>query len=593
MINWNDIDTKGKTSGTMKTVCPACSPTRKKKTDPCLSVNLDKGAAKCWHCEEVAWRDPITREKKEYTQPPAEWQNHTNLSDKLVKWFWEHRGINQDTLKQLKITEEVAYFPAKQKNQNAVVFNYFEGAKLVNKKYRSADKQFTQIKGAKKVFYGINDIADADEVYIVEGEMDKVAMWQHGIKNCVSVPNGANDLNDIFENCEEYLRNVKLFYIAVDMDEQGQKLEGELVKRLGKHKCKRIQFDGKDANDDLKSGKLTQSIANAFHYPVEGTFTATQLTKEIDQLYNFGLDKPLRTKTKAFKELDNDFSILRGQLTVVTGIPTHGKSNLIEWYILNLIHANNLKVSFFSPEHLPMEVHHAQLAEKVIGRPFYGQTRESRRMNMIELNHYKQWSNERIYSTAPDAGQAPDWEWLLGRFEEQIFRFGLDIFVIDAWNKVKRHNPDSLGEINDTLSRLTLFCQQHNVCIFLIAHPVKQRLKEDGTFEVPTLYSIKGTGDFYDQAHNGVTIYRDIDDNVEWHTQKIKMKHQGKKGTTYFRFCFSNGRYYRMGSEPDYNPMINLDGEQESVKFEEHEQAIKPNVEFDDSDDWLDNAFKE
>ncbi len=37
-----------------KTVCPKCSPSRKNKTDPCLSVLLEEGGrmlkAKCHHC---------------------------------------------------------------------------------------------------------------------------------------------------------------------------------------------------------------------------------------------------------------------------------------------------------------------------------------------------------------------------------------------------------------------------------------------------------------------------------------------------------------------------------------------------------------
>ena len=37
--------------GNQKTTCPNCSPTRKNKLDPCLSVNLDDGTFYCHHCE--------------------------------------------------------------------------------------------------------------------------------------------------------------------------------------------------------------------------------------------------------------------------------------------------------------------------------------------------------------------------------------------------------------------------------------------------------------------------------------------------------------------------------------------------------------
>ncbi len=45
-IEWNDINLKGKSSGQIKTTCPACTPERKNKSDRCLSVNIAKGVAK-------------------------------------------------------------------------------------------------------------------------------------------------------------------------------------------------------------------------------------------------------------------------------------------------------------------------------------------------------------------------------------------------------------------------------------------------------------------------------------------------------------------------------------------------------------------
>lgn len=559
MINWKDINLHGKNSGTVKTTCPNCSHTRKKKTDPCLSVNIDKGAAKCWNCEEISWRDPIERQHREYTTPPPQWENHTNLSKQMVDWFRE-RGITQKTLIANRITEERHYQPQAQKEMNNVVFNYFEGSKLVNKKYRSAKKQFTQIKNAKKTFYGINDIVDADEVIIVEGEMDKLAMYEAGFHNCISVPNGANDLNDVFENCEEYIRNVKTFIIAVDMDVPGLLLEENLIKRLGKHRCKRVKWKGKDANDDLISGNVESALKQAVRYPVEGVFTAADCVHDIFDLYRNGLEKVVRPNNPHLREFSHGFSFLRGQLTVITGIPSHGKSNFIEWWLLNLAVDDAAKVSFYSPEHLPMKVHHAQLAEKVIGKPFYGDYAEIPKMSEFELQKYTDWSSDRVYLTAPEAGKIADWDWIFQRFEEQIFRYGIDIFVIDAFNKVKRNAPDSLGEINEILARVTNFCQYHNCNIFLIAHPTKMKKRDDGAYEKPSLYDVKGSGDFYDQTHNGGVIYTDFQSGITtWTTLKRKYKHQGVQGfEAAFNYCFANGRYYPVGAQPDYSPLIKL-----------------------------------
>ena len=65
MIAWSDIDTKGKTSGQIKVKCPACIDRRTKKRDTSLSVNLDKGVAKCHYCNEKSFREPHTSEHDE------------------------------------------------------------------------------------------------------------------------------------------------------------------------------------------------------------------------------------------------------------------------------------------------------------------------------------------------------------------------------------------------------------------------------------------------------------------------------------------------------------------------------------------------
>ena len=62
---------------------------------------------------------------------------------------------------------------------------------LSNVKYRDGRKNFKLFKGAEKVFYNINSVVGYDWCVIVEGEMDVLALHEAGIKNAISVPNGA------------------------------------------------------------------------------------------------------------------------------------------------------------------------------------------------------------------------------------------------------------------------------------------------------------------------------------------------------------------------------------------------------------------
>ena len=67
----------------------------------------------------------------------------------------------------------------------------------------------------------MNNAIGQKELYIVEGEIDVLSLYEIGIKNCISVPNGANDNDDVWANCEDYVSDVKKFYIATDNDQKG------------------------------------------------------------------------------------------------------------------------------------------------------------------------------------------------------------------------------------------------------------------------------------------------------------------------------------------------------------------------------------
>lgn len=549
-IKWQDIQLK-KTSGQSKTTCPNCSHTRKNKTDRCLSVNIDKGLANCWHCESVSIRDEVVQEFK---LPAQTWKNHTELSDAMVKYF-ESRSISQSTVKTLGITEEMYYQPAKNKNVTNIVFNAFEGETLVNKKYRSADKKFTQSAGTKSIFYNVNAAIGQKELYIVEGEFDVLALHEIGIKNVVSVPNGANDNDDYWKQSEKYIKDVKKFIIAVDKDEKGNELKDKIAQRLGRYRCEFIVWHGKDANDDLISGHIKESIASKQRFPVSGTFTVSELYNGIVDLYDNGLPKTIYPQSETFGSLKHSFSVMRGQLTVITGIPSGGKSNFNDWYVLNLIKDHKMKASWFSPEHSPMELYQTNLIEKVIGRNFWKDKEGTQRITRQEIKDYKEWANEKIYLTNSEE-QAPDWDWLLDKFKEQMYSYGIDIFVVDAFNKVLLPKGNKLEQIQIVLTKLTHFAQANNVLIFLVAHPTKMQKNEDGEYGVPTLYDVSGSADFRNITHNGYTIHRNYEkDNQEASTDfwnmKTKFNFQGNIGDMVrFKYCEVNGRYYADEKKP-------------------------------------------
>ena len=584
-IKWSELETN-KATGKEKIKCPRCSDSRTDKRDKSLLVNHNEGYGKCFYCEALTFKQSeYTKNERKYTEVSQEWQNYTNLSDRLVKWSSEVRKIRQETLMHFGVTEEIKYQPAKQKDINNIVFNYFEGEKLVNKKYRSPSKDFTQTTGGKPILYNINAVIGEDAVYIVEGEFDVFAMYERGIKNVVSLPNGANDNDDYWINSKEYLKNVKKFIIGTDNDEKGIITREKIAQRLGRYRCEFITWKGKDANDDLISGDLQYSVDGSKPFPVGGTFNSEDLEDEVKAFYRKGLPSTIFPKHECFGDFKKIHSLMRGQVETVTGIPSHGKSNFSEWLVLNLINDWDLKASFFSPEHSPIALHETTFIEKAVGKPFWG---NENRITENDIERYTQWAKEKIYFTSSE-GKFPTWDWLIEKFKEQMYTYGIDIFIIDAFNKLAFNKGESGKEaIDKVLTKLTLFAQMNNVIIMLVAHPTKMRKTDKGTYETPTLYDVSGSADFRNQTHGGLVVHRYFEENFTMITSlKVKFKFQGEiGGQVPYSYDIPSGRYYLAGTIPPVFDMTKADEPNvpEELVFDSTISAISANIDFENGD---------
>uniref|UniRef100_UPI004048D800 bifunctional DNA primase/helicase n=1 Tax=Yoonia sp. TaxID=2212373 RepID=UPI004048D800 len=601
IFNWSEIPYGGVRVGNKRSLCPKCSHTRSKKKDPCLSINFDKGLANCHNCQAVSFKEEVSYEKTSYVEPPQDWENHTALSEGMVKWCAE-RSIPQRTLIDFGITEEKQWLPQTGKEANCIVFNYFEGSKLVNKKFRDSKKNFTQSKDGKKILYNINAAIGQETLYIVEGEFDVLAMHSQGFENVVSLRNGANDHDEQWINSEKYISDVKKFIIATDNDEKGLEVRAKIAHRLGKYRCSFIDWQHKDANGSLQNGTFDKDIRSEQRFPVSGTFHISDLKEDILGLYNNGLPKTIAPLHHSMSNLRKIFSVMRGHMVTVTGIPSSGKSNFVEWYVLNLVYDYGMKASFFSPEHQPMSLHQSTFIEKAVGRNFWND-KDGQRITKTDIDRYVDWADEKIYVTSPERGEAASWDWLLEKFNEQLFSYGIDIFVIDAFNKVSLPSGNRLDAINEVLTKITAFAQSNDVIVILVAHPTKMKKNESGKYEVPTLYDVSGSADFRNQTHDGFSIHRVYEDLAsgeegctEFHNMKTKYKFQGIIGDyVRFKYHIPTGRYYEEGNNPPLFDMTIPKQEQYLDPIQDnpiiHKSAMKPNEAFYDIDDIEDDPF--
>lgn len=526
----------GRVTGEVPTICPQCSHTRKKSNDKCLSVNLDKSVWRCNHCN---WSGFLKNSMKKIEYKRPEWTNRTDLSEVVVKWF-EQRGISQQTLTSQKVTESTEWMPKANKEVLTINFNYFRNDELINIKYRAKDKDFKMHKDAELIFYNLDCIKDADICYIVEGEMDALSLIQAGIKNVVSVPNGAtistNNLSYL-DNCFEYFINKKEIILWVDNDIAGRKLKYDLAERLGFDRCKYIEIeDCKDANEYLIKHGLNAIItaySKAVYFPMEGVYTISDVSNEIDDMYINGLDRGVSTEIPNF-----NLNFVKGYLTVITGIPSHGKSDFLDYICLQLRIKHNWRGCFYSPENRPTQLHFSKMVRKISGKHWDGENR----ISMDEVNDIKSYLDKYVWFLKPEK------DFTLTSILKQISaikkRYGLEYFVIDAWNKIE-HADDKTSYIGRCLDEIVTFCEINNIHCFLVAHPTKiKKNLQTGKYEVPTLYDIAGSANFYNKADNGICVYRDFEEQKTFvHVQKIKFDHWGTEGMAEFTYDVRSKRY--------------------------------------------------
>ena len=553
MKSWSDlgIDVRGKSSGEIKTVCPQCSPTRKKRSYPCLNVNIDKGMYNCWHCGwsgsigKGNYMKPYASGTKNYRKPEFKAQL---LTENGMSYLAE-RGITPEVAARNQISMMKKYMPQREEEVMCIAFPFIKHGEIVNVKYRDKNKYFTQEGGAEKTWYKYDDI-DPKCTIITEGEFDALALEVAGFRHSISVPDGAPTGNATnFEKKFSYLdvedpsiESVEKFILAVDNDVPGRKLEEELARRLGKERCYRVQWpeDCKDANDVLvKLGKevLSDCIRNAIPFPVDGIFELDAFGNDLDQIYTEGLPPGLTT---GWANVDDFYRPMEGQWTLVTGVPGMGKSEWLDALAMNMTRMHHWVIGVCSPENQPITYHAAKLMEKYAGKRLHKMTKE-------EYEEAKEWVGVFFKFVMPEDRTLDS---LLAKAKLMVKRYGMKGLIIDPYNEITHtHRKDGISEteyISDFLAQLRGFARMMGIHIWLVAHPTKLQKGMDGKYPVPTGYDVAGSAHFFNKADNIIAIHRDKGDPMaysEVHVQKIRSRWLGQLGHTFLEWDKSSGRF--------------------------------------------------
>ena len=288
-------------------------------------------------------------------------------------------------------------------------FPFYIGHTLVNVKYlnirwKPGDDgpkwwQMQKDLGTKIIPWGLEQLNfPPDEPKIItwtEGEIDCLTWEACGYKNVLSVPQGApnpdaKNFDKEFDYItDKYVQSVigeaDLHIISSDNDAPGRVLRNQLALLIGKEKCKYVNYpvSYKDINDVFKGNNKTEVLLpalgkagvdecyqNLSSFPIKGIIRPQDVTEELEMIASNGFTKGLGIGMTAIDDL---FTLKRKQFTVVTGLPSSGKSVWVRWYLSEFIRHNdkeNVKWALFTPENRPVSREQAKIAEVITGQSF-------------------------------------------------------------------------------------------------------------------------------------------------------------------------------------------------------------------------------
>ena len=542
--------------------CPSCSETRKKKREKTLSVTVNPDGTKLYFCHHCGEGGSIFR-KKEYFKKESNVtriQPRATVDESAIKNFFNSRGILWSQDIDLPVISGKRYFNGFGE-LDAVGFVYGDQSQPSAIKWRAINqKAFTQ-EGAARHFYGIEFIPDdAKELIIVEGECDALALASAGIA-AVSCPNGApqmvsgksfspeddNKFSYIWE-ARELIDRCDKIILATDNDKAGHALAEEIARRIGRAKCWAINYPAgcKDANEVIQQHgveALKDVVSKSQPLPLKGVYSAKSYIQDVQDIFAKGVGSGEST---GIASVDDLFTIAEGQLSVVTGVPSSGKSEFVDQIMVNLAQNCSWKFAVASFEN-PPHFHIAKLSEKIVGKAFF--EGEAERMTNKELTDCSNFIDKHFVFLDSRDGAVSTIDSIIDRAKQAVMRLGIRGLVIDPYNYIEKNTQsDESQSISSMLTKVTAFAKAHGVHVWFIAHPAKMYPREDGSMPIPTGMSISGSAAWFAKADLGVTVHR-VGDDTEIHCWKSRFKWIGKQGAVPLAYDKSTGRYSEWQSE--------------------------------------------
>jgi twinkle protein len=198
--------------------------------------------------------------------------------------------------------------------------------------------------------------------------------------------------------------------------------------------------------------------------------------------------------------------------------------------LINLMRKKKWIVTIFSPEQAPATRYGSTLVKQWLEKPF--DKGPTPRMTEDEMDGGIDALQDRVTLLWPEE-EEPTIAYLLEKARQEVFRRGIDGFVIDPWDEVSHVIGNDGREdlyIGRSLTQIRRFARTYNVHVWIVAHPRQFVSSTDA----PSGYDISGGAKWRNKADNILSLRRDLsgpkESILEIHTAKIRFREDGKIG---------------------------------------------------------------
>ena len=545
---------------TARVVCPFCTPERRKQKSKDMTLTRKPDGAVVYFCHHCLENGSVQPQKQEITLSavPSKVITSNKLEERHYSYL-QSRGISKVTADKMGLFAADKWFARLDKKSDAIGFPYYRDGALVSAKYRSfPEKDFTQDSGGAHDFFALDKVEKGKPLIIVEGEIDCLTLIEAGVENVVSVPSGApikvadgkvlpseDKRFSYVWNAREIIDAAPYIVLATDQDAPGQALAEELARRIGKEKCRVAKFNKKDLNEVFLSDDdptrtpgeiIADIIADAHPYPIAGLTDPSAYADRLNDLYAKGTGKGFST---GYSSVDTIYTVAPGQLTVVTGYPSSGKSNFVDQLMINLARTHDWKFAICSFENQP-EIHISRLMEIYTKKRFFD---GKGRMTEQEKDQAFKFVQDHFLFIDNNGEEPSTLDSILERARVAVKRMGVRGMVIDPYNYIdlNKTNSTETEAISNMLTKVQRFCKANDVHTWFVAHPSK--INRSGVEQPrPDGMAISGSMAWWAKADCGITVHR-LEEYVEIAVWKSRYRWVGTQGETTLLYNKVSGTY--------------------------------------------------